>query len=57
MKTEYEVKFLDDAVFGDVMTAYRAEYPHLSLTYTVGRVPEVRFGDPLLDLLRSEKEE
>ena len=43
----------DDAVFGDVMTAYQAEYSHLSPTDTVGRVAEVRFGDPLPDLLRN----
>lgn len=43
----------DDAAFGDVMVAYRAEYPHLSPTDTVGRVAEVRFGDPLPALLRN----
>lgn len=43
----------DDAVFGDVMVAYRAEYPHLSATDTVGRIAEVRFEDPLPDLLRN----
>jgi len=42
----------NDAVFGDVMAAYRAEYPHLALNDTVGRVAEVRFGDPLPDLLK-----
>lgn len=41
----------EDAVFGDVMAAYRAEYPHLKETDTVGTVPLVRFGDPLPDLL------
>lgn len=41
----------DDAVFGDVMAAYRAEYPHLSPTDTLGRIAEVRFEDPLPDLL------
>lgn len=40
-----------DAAFGDVMAAYRAEYPHLSVTDTVGTVPEVKFGDPLPALL------
>jgi adenylate cyclase class 2 len=40
-----------DAVFGDVMAAYRAEYPHLNLSDTVGRVASVKFGDPLPDLL------
>jgi adenylate cyclase, class 2 len=41
----------DDAVFGDVMVAYRAEYPHLKMTETVGRVASVKFGDPVPDLL------
>jgi len=36
-----------DAVFGDVMAAYRAQYPHLGLNDTVGRISEVRFDDPL----------
>lgn len=41
-----------DAVFGDVMAAYRAQYPHLKETDTVGNIPEVRFGDPLPELLQ-----
>lgn len=41
-----------DAIFGDVMAAYRAQYPHLGLNDTVGNLPEVRFGDPLPDLLK-----
>ncbi len=41
-----------DAIFGDVMAAYRIQYPHLSLTDTVGTIPEVKFGDPLPDLLK-----
>lgn len=44
----------NDAVFGDVMVAYRAEYPHLKMTDTVGNLPEVRFADPLPELLQSE---
>lgn len=40
-----------DAVFGDVMVAYRAQYPHLSQTDTVGRIDSVRFGDPLPNML------
>ncbi|TXG77523.1 CYTH domain-containing protein [Patescibacteria group bacterium] len=40
-----------EAVFGDVMAAYRAEYPHLTLTDTVGMVPVVDFGEPLPGLL------
>lgn len=35
-----------DAVFGDVMTAYREQYPHLSPDQTIGNMPEVRFGAP-----------
>lgn len=42
-----------NAVFGDVMTAYRAQYPHLSLQDTVGNIPIVKFGDPLPELLKS----
>lgn len=42
-----------DAVFGDVMAAYRAQYPHLSLTDTVATLTEVNFGDPLPDLLQA----
>ena len=43
----------DTAVFGDVMAAYRVQYPHLSLNDTVGNLPHVRFSDPLPDLLKS----
>ena len=42
----------EDAVFGDVMTAYQAEYPHLAPKDTVGNVESVKFGDPLPDLLK-----
>ncbi len=41
----------NDAVFGDVMAAYRVQYPHLGERDTVGNVPEVKFGDPLPSLL------
>jgi adenylate cyclase, class 2 len=40
-----------DAVFGDVMAAYRVQYPHLSERDTVGNLPTVCFGDPLPNLL------
>lgn len=43
----------NDAVFGDVMAAYRAEYPHLKEEDTVGNVAEVKFGDPLPPLLQN----
>ena len=33
----------NDAVFGDVMVAYRAQYPHLLEHQTVGSLPEVKF--------------
>lgn len=40
-----------NALFGDVMAVYRAQYPHLSAQDTVGNIPEVRFNDPLPELL------
>jgi adenylate cyclase class 2 len=36
-----------EAVFGDVMEAYRIQYPHIDSNDTVGNVAEVKFGDPL----------
>lgn len=42
-----------DAVFGDVMVAYRAQYPHLGPNQTVGRIKEVKFGDPLPEMFKS----
>lgn len=41
-----------DAVFGDVMAAYRLQYPHLAEGETIGNIPEVRFGDVLPDMLQ-----
>ena len=43
-----------DGVFGDVMVAYRAEYPHLGDRETVGNVTEVLFGAELPELLRKK---
>lgn len=43
----------DDAVFGDVMAAYRQQYPHLTEKDTVGNIPNVRFGDPLPDFFKN----
>jgi adenylate cyclase class 2 len=43
------------AVFGDVMVAYRAQYPHLTENDTVGRISQVRFNDPLPELLRASR--
>ena len=40
-----------DAVFGDVMEAYRIQYPHIGSHDTVGNVAEVKFDDPLPDFL------
>jgi adenylate cyclase class 2 len=44
-----------DAAFGDIMTAYRAEYPHLgnSPRDMVYNLPVVRLGDPLPDILKA----
>lgn len=42
----------NDAVFGDVMAAYRVQYPHLSVTDTVGNIPSVCFDDPLPELFK-----
>lgn len=44
----------DDAVFGDVMAAYRSQYPHLGEKDTIGNLPIVRFGDTLPDLLKDK---
>jgi adenylate cyclase class 2 len=44
----------NDAVFGDVMAAYRAEYPWLDESQTIGTIAEVRFDDPLPELLVSQ---
>ncbi len=41
-----------DAIFGDVMSVYRIQYPHLTDKDTVGNILEVRFGDPLPEMLR-----
>jgi len=43
----------EEAVFGDVMAAYRAQYPHLSEKDTIGNIAEVGFDDPLPDLLKA----
>lgn len=36
----------ETAVFGDVMRAYRKQYPWLGVNDAVGDLPEVRFDDP-----------
>jgi len=43
------------AVFGDVMAAYRVQYPHLKLEDTVGNIAEVKFGDPLPSLFMNKE--
>lgn len=40
------------AVFGDVMEAYRAQYPNIGPDDTVGKVSVVKFGNPLPDFLK-----
>lgn len=37
----------NEGVFGDVMVAYRAQYPMLKPTDTVANLPQVRFGTPV----------
>ena len=45
----------ESGVFGDVMAAYRAEYTHLTMNDTVGDLAEVKFGDPLPDMLHADR--
>jgi adenylate cyclase class 2 len=42
----------DDAVFGGVTIAYRAQYPHIDPGDTVGRIAEIKFGDPVPEFLQ-----
>jgi adenylate cyclase class 2 len=42
----------NDAVFGDVMAAYRIEYPHLTSKQTIGEIRQVKFSDPLPGLFK-----
>ena len=42
-----------DAVFGSVMRAYEAEYPLLETGALISGVPEVKFGAPIPDMLKS----
>lgn len=41
------------AVSGDVMAAYREQYPHLGLKDTIGNLAEVRFGAELPEMFKS----
>jgi adenylate cyclase class 2 len=43
------------AKFGDVMVAYRAQYPHLTETDTVGNLPEVKFSAPLPNIFKADE--
>jgi len=43
----------NDASFGDVMVAYRKQYPHLTAKDTIGNIPEVKFNAPLPSLLKN----
>ena len=43
---------MSEAVSGDVMAAYRMQYPHLGLKDTVGNLAEVKFGAPLPDMFK-----
>ena len=59
-QSEYEVKkvanLLDfdwsEAVFGDVMEAYRIQYPYIGEHDTVGNIAEVKFANPLPEFLK-----
>jgi adenylate cyclase class 2 len=46
-----------DACFGDIMVAYRAEYPSLSEKDTVGNLKFVRFDDPLPEMFIQREEQ
>ncbi|MEI6229022.1 MAG: class IV adenylate cyclase [Candidatus Saccharibacteria bacterium] len=45
----------DKAVFGDVMSAYKIQYPHIGPHDTIGNLPEVKFGAPLPDIFKTSK--
>ena len=42
-----------DAVFGDVMSAYKVQYPHIGPNDTVGSLSEVKFDSPLPKFLQN----
>lgn len=43
-----------DAVFGDVTAAYRAQYPHLTDNFSIGDLSEVKFDDQQPDLFNQK---
>lgn len=45
----------EDAVFGSVMAAYYAQYPHLGPTDMISTVRQVKFNSPLPEFLQSSK--
>lgn len=42
----------NDAAFGDIMTAYYAQYPHLRPGKLITSLSEVKFSDPLPEMLK-----
>ena len=44
----------EDAVFGDVMAAYRVQYPYLTKTDTVANLSSVKFNDPKPSFLQRD---
>ena len=45
----------NEGVYGDVMAAYRVQYPHLGPKDTIATIPNVQFGDPLPEILQTSK--
>ena len=43
------------AIFGDIMSAYKVQYPHIGPRDTIGNLPEVKFGAPLPDIFKTPK--
>lgn len=46
----------NEAIFGDVMAAYRKQYPHLTEKDTIAYIQNVQFKDPLPDLLKNQND-
>jgi adenylate cyclase class 2 len=44
----------EEGVYGDVMVAYRNQYPHLQEHQTIGNMPEVLFSTPIPDFFTKE---
>ncbi len=42
---------MSESLSGDVMVAYREQYPHLGMNGTIGNLEQVRFDLPLPDML------